>query len=854
VPIHNVRDVKYVYGILKMYGVPGTLSGGINVRGSGLPATTLKTLNVSSGTSTTSGKPSSINSASSYASRLEILKGSIGSEKSTEDITYPVQGLHIPETSECLLVITPSRSHRVYIGVPSHAGASSTIVAGNDIERNSSENDSATSTPSPPLLNPDGTSRDESSKPNRQMQKHAIAAGGSARAAALLLSPEGGPGTPHLGSGKRKRQRPRQGSRRGQQVRSGDRRLHVISDTLHENGEDLPVSSLQSDNDNIKSQAKFSDVFYSIITAVWPLPISLVEFAQKLAVSSNTSDLLTGNSYIQEAYTSSVTNLLYMDWTGPIREAMGARSRNSTSLIAELLGMRKNNASEYSFSSLTSTSAVVPSDYDIESFNDIIFDRENYAVDNPRQLQGINTLDSEDVELMHDAEIKQGHHVGSTHGTGKTALDEGEDNLFVLRDHLSLLPTDSFMKAVHRKATDSVVSNIGTKNQQSKNQNNIRTMAARPYFYAERYSLKTVSGLELLLVDVDHSSRTQQLPPHMVNQNKESATAKKLSAQMEKAKAKFIPPSSIPGGLGAATMSNSFQSFLASTGVSSKWANTIRCTFAFRLLMSPGGHGAEDKVNAMLDEVVGRGSGVQKSGKHVKNMKNITSSSGMSTVLPQAVYEKHTKAGNDIRQLQGTLMGNVVTSACSYPLCSGRGLTSPDATSSIPDAHSISKFKHLMNSDQFSIVASFYKINVDVLESKLATYTFMYTIICFFQSYLLVSQMYASSNPAAASRISILSISAMAVLDAAICILHLLLSSVVSGNAFYYFLWLSFLKLVVFCILEMRFVISIYQARYAQEMAQNGWTGLRNHLATLHARFYGALFLVILLVDWYYTR
>lgn len=112
-----------------------------------------------------------------------------------------------------------------------------------------------------------------------------------------------------------------------------------------------------------------------------------------------------------------------------------------------------------------------------------------------------------------------------------------------------------------------------------------------------------------------------------------------------------------------------------------------------------------------------------------------------------------------------------------------------------------------------------------------------------------------SSTPAGAGKVSVLCISAQAVLDAGICIVHLLSSSsVINGTVFYILLAIAFMKLIIFCIMEMRLVIGIYQARYAQDMAIAGWQGLRNHLATLHARFYAALFGVILLVDFFFDK
>lgn len=42
--------------------------------------------------------------------------------------------------------------------------------------------------------------------------------------------------------------------------------------------------------------------------------------------------------------------------------------------------------------------------------------------------------------------------------------------------------------------------------------------------------------------------------------------------------------------------------------------------------------------------------------------------------------------------------------------------------------------------------------------------------------------------------------------------------------------------------------------RYAQEMAGEGWAGMRARLITLHARFYGAVLLVLLLSIVFYSR
>jgi hypothetical protein len=173
-----------------------------------------------------------------------------------------------------------------------------------------------------------------------------------------------------------------------------------------------------------------------------------------------------------------------------------------------------------------------------------------------------------------------------------------------------------------------------------------------------------------------------------------------------------------------------------------------------------------------------------------------------------------------------------------------------------------------------SLVPS-HHVQLDIVESKILHYALFYSAVCGLQVslpsqsslpphslslpsplqiYLLWKQMQHSSTPAGAGKVSVLCISSQAVLDAGICIVHLLSSSSVAGVAFYLLLSISFMKLIIFCILEMRLVIGIYQSRYAQDMAVAGWQGLRNHLATLHARFYAALFAVILLVDFFFDK
>ena len=82
---------------------------------------------------------------------------------------------------------------------------------------------------------------------------------------------------------------------------------------------------------------------------------------------------------------------------------------------------------------------------------------------------------------------------------------------------------------------------------------------------------------------------------------------------------------------------------------------------------------------------------------------------------------------------------------------------------------------------------------------------------------------------------SILSVCANSVLDALISVGHLILSASVPGMFLQNFMWISVLKLLFFCVFEMRTIVSIYQARFSAELTNEGWSGLRQRLASLLA-------------------
>ena len=120
---------------------------------------------------------------------------------------------------------------------------------------------------------------------------------------------------------------------------------------------------------------------------------------------------------------------------------------------------------------------------------------------------------------------------------------------------------------------------------------------------------------------------------------------------------------------------------------------------------------------------------------------------------------------------------------------------------------------------------------------------------------------------------------------------HLVLSAALPSTFFGNFMWVAILKLLLFGVFEMRTVVSIYQvtplaltpyitpspftvvsiyqvtplaltpyitpspytvvsiyqSRFSHELSLEGWEGLRRRLAVVHIRFYGALFVAVLL-------
>jgi hypothetical protein len=98
---------------------------------------------------------------------------------------------------------------------------------------------------------------------------------------------------------------------------------------------------------------------------------------------------------------------------------------------------------------------------------------------------------------------------------------------------------------------------------------------------------------------------------------------------------------------------------------------------------------------------------------------------------------------------------------------------------------------------------------------KAVNYSIVITLVCVLQIALLFRQLYFSRTQAAASRVSLLCIGQQAILDALLCIAHLLLCAALQP-LFAAFASIAFFKLVIFSIFEIRYMFIIHQSRNSQ--------------------------------------
>lgn len=120
---------------------------------------------------------------------------------------------------------------------------------------------------------------------------------------------------------------------------------------------------------------------------------------------------------------------------------------------------------------------------------------------------------------------------------------------------------------------------------------------------------------------------------------------------------------------------------------------------------------------------------------------------------------------------------------------------------------------------------------------KAINYSFYMMLTCLTQIVLLLRQLLHTQAQSAAVRMSLLSVGWQTVLDALLCLIHIYLSLAMQP-LFTAFASVAFFKLLIFCVIEMKYMAIIIQARNA---GNNTLDLLRRQIAMLHLRFYVAL-------------
>ena len=123
---------------------------------------------------------------------------------------------------------------------------------------------------------------------------------------------------------------------------------------------------------------------------------------------------------------------------------------------------------------------------------------------------------------------------------------------------------------------------------------------------------------------------------------------------------------------------------------------------------------------------------------------------------------------------------------------------------------------------------------------KAINYSFYMMLACLIQIVVLLRQLLHTQSQSAAIRVSLLSVGWQTVVDALVCLAHIYLSLAMQP-LFTAFASVAFFKLLIFCVIEMKYMAIIIQARNSANGGQNTTEILRRQIAMLHVRFYVAL-------------
>jgi len=123
----------------------------------------------------------------------------------------------------------------------------------------------------------------------------------------------------------------------------------------------------------------------------------------------------------------------------------------------------------------------------------------------------------------------------------------------------------------------------------------------------------------------------------------------------------------------------------------------------------------------------------------------------------------------------------------------------------------------------------------------------MASAISVVQVLVLLKQIEFTNTQSRAARVSPYTIGHQATMDAYLCLIHLGMGVAAAQVLFNAFACVAFFKFVIFAILEMRYLLVIWKARYPHEF-NNGWQAMRAQLCVLYLRFYGVLVLGMVLM------
>lgn len=141
------------------------------------------------------------------------------------------------------------------------------------------------------------------------------------------------------------------------------------------------------------------------------------------------------------------------------------------------------------------------------------------------------------------------------------------------------------------------------------------------------------------------------------------------------------------------------------------------------------------------------------------------------------------------------------------------------------------------------------RTNWEHTTAKAINYSFYMMLTCLCQIVVLLRQLLHTQAQSAASNVSLFCIGWQTVLDAILCIAHIFLCLVMQP-LFTAFASVAFFKLLIFCVIEMKYMALIIQARNNANNPNHTQDDLRRQITLLHLRFYAAL-MVAIMSFWY---